>query len=404
MTYIPPFPNGPAAPTASTPVTTPGTYFSPTTITAPASGYEYLTASSGGWYDALGHTWISFTFVTNSAVTAGTVQFECTNDLTNASSGITWFAQDNSTTNPSRVSSLGFTASTSKQFEAPITARYIRLRMSTAVSAGSIIWSATMLQTAPKISSLPITPTSGLLGAGVTGYITPLASNNSLGFTNIGSTTTTDITTGAITSTASSGLIYVGNTPAGASFNITVTAVSGTSPAMDVVIQESIDGTNFTDLYHFERITSAGSYTSPALRLSLIYVRYVRTISGSLPSFTMYLQRLHKSGNGQFFRSYFDRTISPNTVGSMTPTYYCHGAIGYKLVTSISSGTSGGQLTLQGSDDNINWWQLGVMATNATGTATISIVNTHAKWMRLITTTAATAQVLNYVQISVIGP
>ncbi len=62
---------------------------------------------------------------------------------------------------------------------------------------------------------------------------------------------------------------------------IPVTATSGTNPTMDVVVQESDDGgTNWFDVYHFQRITANGCYRSPILRCS---GRHIRTYTRACP-------------------------------------------------------------------------------------------------------------------------
>jgi hypothetical protein len=61
--------------------------------------------------------------------------------------------------------------------------------------------------------------------------------------------------------------------------NIPVTAVTGTSPTMDVRIEESDDsGTNWYTVYDFPRITATGIYRSPLIPLVGNRIRYVQTI------------------------------------------------------------------------------------------------------------------------------
>jgi hypothetical protein len=93
--------------------------------------------------------------------------------------------------------------------------------------------------------------------------------------------------------------------------NIIVTAVSGTSPTMDVVIQESDDaGTNWFDVYHFERITAIGAYRSPKLPLTGNRVRYIQLVGGTTPSFTRSINRLQSSDSVPAMRRIFDRSMN----------------------------------------------------------------------------------------------
>lgn len=65
-----------------------------------------------------------------------------------------------------------------------------------------------------------------------------------------------------------------------------VTAVSGTSPTLDVVIEDTLDGTNWNEIGTFAQRTAAGreviDVTSPFT--SQLRVRW--TVGGATPSFT----------------------------------------------------------------------------------------------------------------------
>lgn len=75
-----------------------------------------------------------------------------------------------------------------------------------------------------------------------------------------------------------------------------VTAASGTSPTLDVVIEDTLDGTNFNTIGTFTQKTAAGrqvvDITSPFA--DRIRVRY--TIGGTGPSFTFSVKAAAKSG------------------------------------------------------------------------------------------------------------
>ena len=124
------------------------------------------------------------------------------------------------------------------------------------------------------------------------------------------STTAPDVTSAAITTTTTTSAIAP---TFGCSYevNIAVTAVSGTSPTMDVIVQESDDtGTNWFDVYHFERITSIGSYRSPKLPLTGNRVRYIQLSGGTSPSFTRARNRLQSSDSVPAMRRVFDRSMN----------------------------------------------------------------------------------------------
>ena len=65
-----------------------------------------------------------------------------------------------------------------------------------------------------------------------------------------------------------------------------VTAASGTTPTLDVKLQDSVDGTNWNDLFLF---TQATATTREVKNHSTIFARFVRvvwTVAGTTPSFT----------------------------------------------------------------------------------------------------------------------
>lgn len=177
----------------------------------------------------------------------------------------------------------------------PVRARYIRLRIATTITGGSIQahsrfstepWTAAaqlvasntaanMLVTATVASTTITAVTAGAIQAITSAIPTTVADVASAAIT-------TTTTTAAFTPTAGSGYQVV----------IPVTAVSGTTPALSVRIEESDDsGTNWYARYTFPTITATGIYRSPILRLRGNRVRYVQTITGTTPSFTRAINR-----------------------------------------------------------------------------------------------------------------
>ena len=63
-------------------------------------------------------------------------------------------------------------------------------------------------------------------------------------------------------------------------------AASGTSPTLDVVVQDTVDGTNFNTIATFAQATGV---TREVIRLTTAFtdqLRVVGTIAGTTPSFT----------------------------------------------------------------------------------------------------------------------
>lgn len=215
-------------------------------------------------------------------------------------------------------------------------------------------------------------------------------------------TTVTDIASAAITVAATSGAIAQGGTNA-AEFVVVVTAASGTSPTLDVVIQESDDsGTNWQDIYHFPRISAAGAYRSSLLRLTGNRLRYVRTVGGTTPSFTMALVRNnYPYANPDKLRSQFNRTLVPNTLGSTTPALFVEGTSRLQLVVNMGAiTTTAPVLGLQGSEDGSNWYDVGpTLAAVASSTAQLTVPDIAVKFVRAVVKTAGVGATLGYVYV-----
>lgn len=222
----------------------------------------------------------------------------------------------------------------------------------------------------------------------------------------------TDIAGAAITATATSATVAPGavnNIGTYAhSFNIPVTAVSGTNPTLDVGIEESPDnGTNWIRVYDFQRITATGMYTSPLIRAQYgSRYRYVRTVSGTTPSFTMSLNRVQFSSTPPLIRQFFDRTIVLTTINSVTPTYNVDGAEEVMVYFNIGAATSAPQIQLEGSETGIStdWYAIGSPIT-AVASSTVTQLNEQCrpKFIRARVSTVGVGVTAGYVSLKAIG-
>ncbi|CAB4144115.1 hypothetical protein UFOVP457_25 [uncultured Caudovirales phage] len=219
---------------------------------------------------------------------------------------------------------------------------------------------------------------------------------------NIPNTLVADVASAAITTTANTSAI----TPASGNcyeVNIPVTAVTGTTPTMDVNIEESDDsGTNWFVVYSFPRITAAGIYRSPQLPLKGNRIRYVQTIGGTTPSFTRAINRLEgNAGYIETFNQLFDRSIVLTTSNSVTPSLNISNARTVQLVINIGAATTAPVLQLEGSDDNgVTWYSIGSVV-NAAASTTVAgpLVNTQAGLLRGRISTAGVGVTAGYVLI-----
>lgn len=66
-----------------------------------------------------------------------------------------------------------------------------------------------------------------------------------------------------------------------------ITAASGTSPTLDIIIQESVDGTTWYDSgYSFTQSTATGKQRLSMPAVGGYFIRASCTIAGTSPSFT----------------------------------------------------------------------------------------------------------------------
>lgn len=239
---------------------------------------------------------------------------------------------------------------------------------------------------------------------GSNGISVSVVSGSINAFTPI-NTIVADISSGAITTTATSAAITP--TASGSSeFNVIVTAVSGTNPTLDVVVQESDDtGTNFFDIYHFPRITATGQYRSPLIPLVGNRVRYVRTVGGTTPSFTNAVNRLVVNTAQPLQRQFFDRTLVVNTISSVTPSFFTEGCKDLNVVVSMGAVvTLAPVLVLEISPNNTNFVQVGADITTAASTNNLLQVSSAlARFARIRVKTAGSGATLGFVMVKGIG-
>lgn len=209
-----------------------------------------------------------------------------------------------------------------------------------------------------------------------------------------------DVASGVITTTVTSSTL----TPqygATHSFLIAVTAITGTTPTLDVDVQESDDnGTNWFTVYSFPRITTTGVYRSPKLPMRTNKVRYVQTVGGTTPSITRAIWRTVGSGavNGSVSQL-IDRTPVLTTLNSATGSLNIQNARNAQLLISIGAATTPPAFQLQGSDDNgATWYSIGTPLTAvASSTVQVTVVNVNAALIRAVVSTVGVGATLNYI-------
>lgn len=183
---------------------------------------------------------------------------------------------------------------------------------------------------------------------------------------------------------------------------VPVTAVTGTTPTLDVSIEESDDaGTNWFKVYDFPRITAAGLLRSPKLTLRGNRVRYVQTVGGGTPSFTRAIARLQYSEDVTQISQLVDRTISLTTLSSTTPNLNTQGCRNVQLAINLGAATTPPTIQIQGSDDNGgSWYAIGAtLAGVANSTVQLTVNNVNAQLVRAIVTAAGATVTAGYVLV-----
>jgi hypothetical protein len=339
-------------------------------------------------------------------ITGGTVIFQGSNDGTNWQSVL---LIDRNAPTTAAVSSYTIATGVPRWFEGATGLRYFRASLSAAVVGGTVI-ANTVFRMAPYTLTanqvnIVNTPTVALAassvirvqdGAGNASTSSYGAAPLSVGNTSV---TVTDIASAAITTTQTSAAIA--NFGMSTSFVVNVTAVSGT-PTMDVVVQESLDGgTNWIDIYHFERITLVGSYVSPKISTKGRNIRYIRTIGGGTPSVTNTVIRNVFSDAGLNVKSVNDRTLSPSAVSNGTAVL----TEGFKYISAVLlltvAPSSTGTITLYASLDGVTFVATTTTISLASGISSYILPPTLIgfKYVRFQTTAGATSATLNVLNI-----
>jgi hypothetical protein len=378
---------GPAAPSGSVPVNLSNDLTVGAAASIAALNIDLLTGTASGWFDAQNFHSATIQIIV-AASTTGSIIFEQTNDITNAAAGNVWAVDEITSLTPTpNVAAIAFTASTIRMFSGPVVARYIRVRVSTAFSTGTV-------QAVAVMSQQPYTRSVQTVH-----QATPanFQSQNYL----IANSTNIDIASAALVVTTTSAIFFLA---VGVSYeiNVPVTAVTGTLPTLDFSIEESDDlGTNWFKVYDFPRIIAAGMYRSPKLPCRGNRVRYVQTVAGTTPSFTRSITRVSFQDTASAISQIIDRTIVTTTLNTVTPSINTQNCRSAQLILSLGTASIAPTLQLEGSDDNgATWYAVGAaLAGAASATVQVTVANIQASLLRARTSVVGSTVVLGYVLI-----
>lgn len=405
--------SGSQSPSQSFPVTLPNDV----TITgqiALTTGNNAIATDGATATDVRNYHSGSVQVIASAGISAGAVIFEQSNDGSNWN--ILPVLEQSATAQTQQTAAITIAASTSRHFYFPISANNIRLRISTNFVGGSI-------QAFTNLSQLPFSNTALVLNQATAANLnaTVTATNLSSNIAQVAAGTAssmieqagtsnralnislaapshanvTEVASAAVTATANGSTI---TQVAGAGFSAIVncTAVSGTTPTLDTILQESNDnGTTWYDIWHVERMTGVSTAIIPPIPAGGRR-RWNSTVGGTTPSFTRSITTMLISGDPVLQRQFFDRTagVLNGTLNATTSSYNTAGINNLNVTVTLGAATTPGTYQIQVSNDGSNWASAST-ATAAVANSTISIprtVGVLGRFSRLICTSAATSQ------------
>lgn len=269
----------------------------------------------------------------------------------------------------------------------------------TAYTSGSATIVLRAMQAVGVVQNYP----TGQTTQPVSGTVTATVSNATVTSANLGiSGIIADVASAALATTTTT----VAFTPTfGCSYevNIPVTAVSGTTPTLDVRIEESDDTAgNWFTVYEFPRITATGIYRSPKLPLTGNRVRYVQTVTGTTPSFTRAINRLQSSDSVDSIRQIVDRSVSLTTLNAATPALTVVNCRNVSMTVNVGAiTTTAPALQMEGSDDNgATWYSVGSPLTAVASSSVKLTVNAvNCQLLRARVSTAGVGVTAGYVLV-----
>lgn len=264
----------------------------------------------------------------------------------------------------------------------PVVFRYLRLRIATTITGGSI-------QAFSKFSQTSYAP--GVVAT----TATLMSGTNTIGEVGLSSVVGLDQPSGAITIGTTTGSAKLMSNGASVSFTVNVTIAS--SLVYDFKVQESTDGATWTDIWQAPRITGVSAITSPSLRIRGIEYRYIEIASGTSGTRTITSARIPHAG--ELIRNIVDRTIVPTTTNSVSPSLYAEGASFITLTVAQGAGGSAVQFAIDGSPDGTNWIQGIKTITGIVSGYTSSSVSGSYKFLRARVVTGVASATINYIQL-----
>jgi hypothetical protein len=165
---------GAKATSASVPVALPLDAVVGSSAAIAALNVDLLTGNASGWYDASQFHSVSVQIVGGAGISAGAIFFEQTNDTSAAAAGNVWPVEEDTTLTPTpQIAAITIAASTTRMFRSAVTARYVRVRVSTGFTGGTVQAVAVFSQVPySRMVQTVAQATAGNMNATVAGSVT----------------------------------------------------------------------------------------------------------------------------------------------------------------------------------------------------------------------------------------
>jgi hypothetical protein len=378
----------------------------------PALNLDLLTNTTNGWLDVSNYNYASFTIITGAGITAGAVTFEQTNDntISNAAPALSIVVSAFSAPSPNVLSPA---ANSNYQVNAAIQSRYIRVRVSTAFSGGTVSLVATLGQ-GPILTSGVNSSSVNLAQLGGSTPFTGVAGNGNanvaLAVTSSSGISAQDYSAQSVAAASGSLGTAAGGPSLGTyTFDINLTAfTAGSSTGLDLYYQESPDnGTTWYDIWQCEALTAVGRVRIP--QIPLAGRRRIRWVNrgGAATTATLTVNYMASAVACPKQVQFFDRTSG---VGSGTAVLNTNSAIydiaGCRYVSIMlqqGTATSVASFQAQVSSDGLNWMNASPVVTiNSTsaGTTPLPVFRGFVgRYIRVTCTNAGSSQTMNAIQI-----
>jgi len=388
------------------------------TVTGPAAqstlNVDLITGNVNGWYDAAGYNYASFTIIANAGISAGAITIEQTNDLTNDSAG-TNAVSFNDGSYAANNASAGVTtlaASTIYRRGAYLTNRYLRVRISTALTGGTVqcvVVFSNMPPLNPSVGQKTdisfVAGTTAVAAGSLNGSAT-----SALGIFSVAGISNTDYSAQNVAAASGSLTVLVNSANAPClTFDVNLTAfTAGSSTGLDLYLQESPDnGTTYYDIWQVEALTATGRARIPALPVSgRRRIRWVNR-TGAATTATLTVTSMGTPAALPIQRQFFDRTSGVGSGTAVATTnsaaYDIAGCKQFTVVMQAGTATAVGSFQAQMSMDGTNWYNASAATAIGATTANNTIIpitsGLTGRFIRVTCTAAGTTQVINAIHI-----